>query len=76
MIIKGNTLVIGSEIIEITEQDLLNQQKQQRKNEIYNLLDKIDLKSIRAIRENNTELIEQYENEAIELREELGVLNE
>lgn len=76
MEIKGRTLVIGSEDVEITEQDLLNQQKQQRKNEIYNLLDKIDLKSIRAIRENDTVRIQQYENEAIELREELGVLNE
>ncbi len=43
--------------------------------EIYAKLDKIDLKSIRAIREKNQDLINEHENEAIILRQELSLLN-
>lgn len=45
-----------------------------RIEEIKQLLDELDLKSIRAIRANDTEYIEQYEAEAQALRSELRTL--
>ena len=42
--------------------------------EIKQALDELDLKSIRALRANDTEYIEQYEEEAIALRNELRAL--
>lgn len=48
--------------------------KEQRRQEILNSLKELDLKSIRAIRANDTEYIERYEQEAKELREELKTL--
>uniref|UniRef100_UPI00404721E6 hypothetical protein n=1 Tax=Aliarcobacter sp. TaxID=2321116 RepID=UPI00404721E6 len=44
------------------------------KQDILSQLDFIDRKSIRAIREKNEELIQQYENEASVLRTELKLL--
>ena len=45
--------------------------KTQRKQEILLALNELDLKSIRAIRANDTEYIQIYEAQAQELREEL-----
>lgn len=45
-----------------------------RIEEIKQLLDELDLKSIRAIRGGDTEYIEQYESEAQALRNELRTL--
>lgn len=50
--------------------------KKRRKEEILIRLNEIDLKSIRALRANDTEYIEIYENEAANLREELRGLND
>lgn len=44
--------------------------------EIKQALDELDLKSIRALRANDTEYIEQYEAEAQALRNELRTLME
>ncbi len=44
--------------------------------EIDNLLEKIDSKSIRAIREQNQSLLDEYEEEAVILRTERRLLNE
>ena len=49
--------------------------KEQKKQEILQKLDSLDLKSIRAIRANDTEYIAQYEAEAQELREQLRELD-
>lgn len=54
-----------------TEEEKEQQEIKKRKQEILNLLDKLDLKSIRAIRANDTEYINKYEEEAEALREEL-----
>lgn len=51
------------------------EQKLIRKEEILTQLQRIDLKSIRALRENNQELITKYEDEAVILREELKTLS-
>lgn len=53
------------------EKEKEQQEIKKRKQEILNLLDKLDLKSIRAIRANDTEYINKYEEEAEALREEL-----
>lgn len=45
--------------------------KKQRKQEILIALDELDLKSIRALRANDTEYIQEYEAQAQVLREEL-----
>ena len=50
--------------------------KEKRIKEILDRLDEIDLKSIRALRANDTEYIEMYEEEAIALREELAELRD
>lgn len=52
-------------IIEIEEQ----------KREIYTELDTIDKKSVRALRENNEQLLKEYEQKAQELRKRLKELN-
>lgn len=48
--------------------------KQRRINEILTELDKIDLKSIRAIRSNDESYIQKYEEDAVALRAELSAL--
>lgn len=50
------------------------EQKRQRIAEIKKELDNLDLKSIRAIRANDTEYIARYEAQAEELRRELAEL--
>ncbi len=57
--------------------DLLtdSEKKQIRINDIYASLDNIDKKSIRALREQNQTLIDEYESEAEILRTELRLLN-
>jgi len=55
----------------LSPEDLEKQQKVDRANEIKIELDKIDAKSIRAIRANDTEYIAQYEQQAQKLRNEL-----
>lgn len=45
-----------------------------RIEEIKQLLDELDLKSIRALRASDTEYLQQYEEEAIALRNELRAL--
>lgn len=60
------------EIKEIS-QDVL---KQNEIAEIKSQLNEIDLKSIRAIRAGDSEYIENYEIQALELRERLAALEE
>lgn len=48
--------------------------KDVRITEIKQLLDELDLKSIRALRASDTEYLQQYEEEAIALRNELRTL--
>lgn len=50
--------------------------KRERTEEILKRLQELDSKSIRAIRANDTEYIQRYEEEAISLREELHSLSE
>lgn len=50
------------------------EQKKARIAEIKKELDNLDLKSIRALRTNDTEYIDKYETEAVELRKELAKL--
>lgn len=47
-----------------------------RITEIKQLLDELDLKSIRALRSNEEDYLQQYEEEAIALRDELRTLME
>lgn len=47
---------------------------EERKAEILNELNTIDLKSIRALRANETDRLQELENQAIELRQELNSL--
>ena len=53
------------------EADKAEKEKQDRILQIKNELNNIDLKSIRALRANDTEYIQRYETEALALREEL-----
>lgn len=48
--------------------------KDVRITEIKQLLDELDLKSIRALRSNEEDYLQQYEEEAIALRNELRAL--
>lgn len=66
-------LVDDEYVLQGSEKDIENQ-KQQRKQEILKELDELDLKSIRAIRANDTEYIAEYEQQAEALREELRTL--
>ena len=61
----------GDEYVLKTQDIIDKQYKEQRKNEILARLDEIDQKSIRAIRANDTDYIQAYENEAEALRKEL-----
>lgn len=58
-----------------TEEEIEEQQKETKRQEIIQELNILDLKSIRAIRANDTEYIEKYEAEAQELREQLRELD-
>ena len=55
--------------------ELANQQKEKRRQEILSELDKLDLKSIRAIRANDQEYLAKYEAQAEELRKQLKELS-
>ena len=68
-------VLCNDEYVLETSEKYIEYKKEQRKQEILNLLDELDLKSIRAIRANDTEYIEKYEEEAKALREELKKLN-
>ena len=61
----------GEEYVLKTQEVINKQYKERRTKEILERLDEIDLKSIRAIRANDTEYITRYETEAEDLREEL-----
>ena len=50
------------------------QERQRKRQEIFDELDALDLKSIRAIRANDEEYIAQYEAQAQELRKQLQEL--
>ncbi len=76
MKVTNNILVIGNDEVIIDKETILKQEKQNRIIEIDNLLEKIDLKSIRAIREQNQSLLDEYEEEAVILRTERRLLNE
>ena len=54
-----------------TEEEQQEQEKQQLISEIKQQLNNLDLKSIRALRGNDTEYIELYEQQAVELRNRL-----
>lgn len=60
---------------QFTDLEIEEQSKQKRIIEIDIELEKLDLKSVRPLRENNQELITQYETDANVLREERSVLN-
>lgn len=60
-------------IVEIENYDELKA-KEERKQEILEELNALDLKSIRALRANETERLQELENQAIELRNELNSL--
>ena len=53
------------------EEAVVKNYKELRKQEILTALNELDLKSIRALRANETEYIQRYEEEATALREEL-----
>ena len=65
----------GDEYVLKTQEVIDKQYKEKRTSEILARLDELDLKSIRAIRANDTEYIQAYETEAIALREELRSLD-
>ena len=65
----------GDEYVLKTQEVIDKQYKVRRIQEIKDRLDELDLKSIRAIRANDTEYIQAYETEAIALREELRSLD-
>lgn len=65
----------GDEYVLKTQEVIDKQYKEKRTAEILARLDELDLKSIRAIRANDTEYIQAYETEAIALREELRSLD-
>lgn len=56
--------------MELTEEQLIAK----RKTEIQCLLQELDLKTIRALRANDTEFIQKYETQAQQLRDELKQL--
>ena len=58
----------------VTPEEKVIIEKEKRIAEIKKELDTLDLKSIRAIRANDTEYINKYEQEAQALREELNNL--
>ena len=60
-------------IVEIENYEELKA-KQERKQEILEELNALDLKSIRALRANEAERLQELENQAIELRNELNSL--
>ncbi len=47
---------------------------EEEKRKIYEQLDEIDKRSVRALRENNDDLLAKYEKKAQELREQLKKL--
>lgn len=67
---------IEGEYVLSTDKRALDYLKQKRIERIYQLLDEVDMKSIRAIRANEQDNIARYENEAQQLREELKRLQE
>ena len=64
-------ILCGDEYVLETSEKCTNYKKEQHRQEILKALDEIDLKSIRAIRANDTEYLKKYEAEAQALREEL-----
>lgn len=66
-VLSGNQ----TEYVLKNSEESIEYQKELRKQEIIATLNKLDLKSIRAIRANDTEYIQRYEEEAEALREEL-----
>lgn len=58
----------------LTPEEIEIKEKEKRRQEILIELDKLDLKSIRAIRANDEEYIAQYEAQAQELRKQLQEL--
>ena len=67
----GRYLYQGEELVINPQYD-----KDVRITEIKQLLDELDLKSIRALRSNEEDYLQQYEEEAIALRNELRTLME
>ena len=57
-----------------TEEERQEQEKQQLILELKQQLNNLDLKSIRALRSNDTEYIELHEQQAVELRNRLKEL--
>lgn len=67
-------IIDGDQYVLKTQEVIDKQAKEARIQEIYARLTEIDNKSIRAIRANDTDYIDMYEQEAIALREELRSL--
>lgn len=63
---------INGEIVKKDKAEI--EQKEKRIAEIKEELNTLDLKSIRAIRANDTTYLKQYEQEAVKLRSELAEL--
>ncbi len=59
-----------------TEEEIQEQEKEKRRQEIIQALATLDLKSIRAIRAGDQEYIENYETHAAELRRQLRELGD
>lgn len=57
------------------ENDLLEKECLKQVNEIKQKLRELDLKSIRAIRANESDYLAKYETQAVELRAQLAQLN-
>lgn len=64
-------ILIDGEYVLKNSEESIEYQKELRRQEILATLNELDLKSIRAIRANDAEYIQRYEEEAQALREEL-----
>jgi hypothetical protein len=81
---EGATVKSG--LVEITEQDknnILEKKQKELENspevinsKIFAELDKLDKKSVRALRENNTEMLNSIEAQAAELRKQIVKVDE
>ena len=74
--VNGYKLIETEEALEAWGYTTEEAYKVHRRAEILARLNEIDSKSIRALRANDTEYIQMYEEEAIALREELKSLDD
>lgn len=72
---KDNGWYLTEKCPHYTQEEIDQKKKEKRRQEILNELDKLDLKSIRAIRANDQEYLVKYEAQAEELRKQLKELS-